>query len=715
VYKRSWAAAWLWLLSTVAWLGLGGYGVQVTADADDRYALYYTNPDSRGFRTYSRMGFYHELRGVTFLEADLGYPHNAHPASFIGEGPVVRLALIANDGRIYRSPALRSRPYQWEFDTRQVPDGSHYLTAQWSWDGAQRIVVLDVPVTVNNGDVPTGAQAIAVTPWKMREEFGAQREGSAFVWFPGRLPTPRGTPAPVRPAVPYDEVLPLHELWAERMTTAYTVNQLPREFSRHPSGAVTIAPRQLYFLSDHDILRTGRHRDGPRNVGSIGHAVNGYVEPDGSLVTVTANGRIARIDLEGNIETLVGWRNKPGVLNPAWESWKEDRDFFMEGFELVGEFVDGPETLNKPWDVAADPHDPQVLYVSDTGNQRIVRVDTSRYPPEVTTLAGSLTREAGYRDGIGADALFFNPWGIAIGEDRILYVSDGRNSAIRTVELDTGKVETLFKSPVNPPHHDLHPRPAQELRAEILRSGSLDDPHTTMLHPHGLRFDSEGRLIVAQHHVYALGRIDLWRRTIEHFAELHGDHRGGGKEINLAVDRWGVVGPKDDVFVVYWRQNAHERYGADGTRRPNFVAGRSGVGLLRGPMSAMIRTAYPWMVVVGEDASLWHCQTAGEGCWRITRRLPSDPEPDLTLYFRGREVYIQSNGPENPPLAQLHGTEGVDLLGGSGFDALGALSDSELATHIRTEWRRPDLGGEDLAALIYYIKWNSVNSDLFAR
>jgi sugar lactone lactonase YvrE len=81
-----------------------------------------------------------------------------------------------------------------------------------------------------------------------------------------------------------------------------------------------------------------------------------------------------------------------------------------------------------------------MVFVADCGNHRIRQVSPSGV---VTTLAGS--GEAGYRDGQGRHASFYNPCGIAIASDT-LFISDYTNNCVRTVTR-SGLVATLAKDP----------------------------------------------------------------------------------------------------------------------------------------------------------------------------------------------------------------------------------------------------------------------------
>ena len=73
----------------------------------------------------------------------------------------------------------------------------------------------------------------------------------------------------------------------------------------------------------------------------------------------------------------------------------------------------------------------QSLYICDTGNHRICLMNSRG---EVTTIVGS--RNRGYRDGIGTSAIFDSPTGICFGEtNQILYVTDTNNHVIRRIDI----------------------------------------------------------------------------------------------------------------------------------------------------------------------------------------------------------------------------------------------------------------------------------------
>lgn len=82
-----------------------------------------------------------------------------------------------------------------------------------------------------------------------------------------------------------------------------------------------------------------------------------------------------------------------------------------------------------------------ILYVSDRGNNVIKKIDLSTN--RVTTLCGIPTKR-GWKDGIGSDAQFNSPSGLALNEkEKLLYVSDSRNCVIRKINLMDESVVTI--------------------------------------------------------------------------------------------------------------------------------------------------------------------------------------------------------------------------------------------------------------------------------
>jgi sugar lactone lactonase YvrE len=99
---------------------------------------------------------------------------------------------------------------------------------------------------------------------------------------------------------------------------------------------------------------------------------------------------------------------------------------------------DGPatkSTFSGPRGVATDG---KFVYVADTGNDMIRKIDLS----SMTTSAVAGTGEPGNADGDGAKAQFNNP-GAVCTDSTTLYVLDADNHAVRKINLATNQVSTL--------------------------------------------------------------------------------------------------------------------------------------------------------------------------------------------------------------------------------------------------------------------------------
>lgn len=137
------------------------------------------------------------------------------------------------------------------------------------------------------------------------------------------------------------------------------------------------------------------------------------VSGDGTLYVAESMGAtIRQITSAGEVTTLAGASGQNG-------------------------FVDGPVAdarFSVPFDVAVDAGG--VVYVSDHGNHAIRRIENGT----VTTLAG--TGSAGNEDGTGVNASFRWPSGIGVSANGTVFVADTDNHVIRRI-LPSGEVSVV--------------------------------------------------------------------------------------------------------------------------------------------------------------------------------------------------------------------------------------------------------------------------------
>ncbi len=119
--------------------------------------------------------------------------------------------------------------------------------------------------------------------------------------------------------------------------------------------------------------------------------------------------------------------------------------FGADGAEgRVSDFIEENVALfNAPVDAVVSP-DGKKVYISEEINNRIRVFDVAS--EQLSTLAGSAI--SGYRNGIGADARFNQPAGMAITSNgKYLYVCESENHCIRKIDTQTAEVSLFTGTP----------------------------------------------------------------------------------------------------------------------------------------------------------------------------------------------------------------------------------------------------------------------------
>jgi sugar lactone lactonase YvrE len=187
-------------------------------------------------------------------------------------------------------------------------------------------------------------------------------------------------------------------------------------------------------------------------------------------------------------------------------------------------FADGPGVsaqFYEPYGVAVDAQG--IVYVVDTKNNKI-RIIT----PDgmVSTLAGSTQ---GYVDGPGDTAQFDMPYGIAVDSQGIVYVADSKNNKIRKISPD-GVVSTLAGNNLG-----------------------ITAVFALLNSPYGVAVDGQGNVYIAdsENHIISKitpdGELSTLAGSTKGFADGSGDTTQFNTPYGLAVDAAGNVYVAD-----YW-------------------------------------------------------------------------------------------------------------------------------------------------------------------
>ncbi len=224
---------------------------------------------------------------------------------------------------------------------------------------------------------------------------------------------------------------------------------------------------------------------GPAAAGLLSNPQDVAADATGHVfVADTGNHRIREIDLATGLMTTVA------------------------GAGIAGDGGDGAAAdaaaLSSPHGVAVD--NAGHLYIADTGNHRVRRVDLAT--GIITTVAGTGVSGFGGDGGPAAAAQLNSPWDVAVDAAGRLFIADSSNSRIRQVDLASGVISTLAGNGTNGYGGDGGPATAAALYL-----------------PEYLALDTSGHMFIADTYNMRIRSVDLATGVITKVA-------GNGKDVS---------------------------------------------------------------------------------------------------------------------------------------------------------------------------------------
>jgi sugar lactone lactonase YvrE len=255
----------------------------------------------------------------------------------------------------------------------------------------------------------------------------------------------------------------------------------------------------------------------------------------------------------------------------------------IAGDPFEADLVDGnlqTARFDSPWGVEVAPNGD--IYVADYGNNAIRRITVGG---AVTTVAGSPAGSSGTRNGLGTQARFTQPTGLAFDSAGRLYVADRANQAIRRMPLTTFDVTTFAGS-----------RPV---------SGSTDGRGTAarFFYPEAAVSDGAGNLYLADGHAIRKITPDGVVTTLAGTSTATGSADGTGAAARflapsgLAMDSAGVL------WVADTGNNTIRKVTLDGV--VSTVAGVPGVPGKADGVGTQARFDGPWGLAFDNAGNLY--------------------------------------------------------------------------------------------------------------
>ncbi len=267
-------------------------------------------------------------------------------------------------------------------------------------------------------------------------------------------------------------------------------------------------------------------------------------------------------------------------------------------------YTDGPiesSTFNNPHGIAVGTDG--TIYIADRFNHTIRKIGTDGI---VSTIAGQAGL-SGDLDGSGAEALFYEPWGITVDNSDNIFVADTRNNKIRKISPE-GNVTTY---------------------AGTGSYGISSGPGnvSTFGFPTGIDVDSDGNVYVADHNTHIIRRISIsgFVTTIAGTPYILGDVDGAANAASFNRPYGLTVDQEGNIYVADEWNHKIRKISTDGI--VSTVAGEGSEGDSDG-IGEDAEFRFPWDITIDDDGDLY----VADGFNYAIRKIVLGNENVVTTY-----------------------------------------------------------------------------------
>lgn len=629
------------------------------------------------------------------------------------------------DGKPISEKIMSSANKIWTFNV-DVPDGYHVVTMD-----ASPYECIAYPFVVNTKGIkfPEQKPYTAATRFE-RDTFKSILNGVAQVEYNPTYKRPVFT-LKVREFPKITTRLKQTETFTEIVGTNTGGNIMEPFFVEDLDGNVQIERQQKYFYSDVALTNgaTPPHPlvDGPFGVGTLGFLSDVHINNEGTgFYFIDALGRFGFLRYStGEVITIAGKRIKPGKL-PAPSAYRknvvraptvQERAFYDSKWEDVGTWDPLASKLREPWFVypyrdyrQAGWHEflipntraHQILYINHLTAHAAPPRDPL-YPPlgyvmpaevrpsdvvvwlDVPRLVAQGIPQA------EAEKMMAEPWGIdRRDKDGRIYWSCFQSGYICSANPDGSNAKVVFKSAKEPLDGYLGVTgrlgPSKLLASQLRPSWQVDGPIGThvIVKPQAISFDSEGNLIWGERYVFNLRKGNPETGEVRTIRALPVEGIGDKfqYDVFVRVDRKGVMGAVDDIFVSCWGWNTDFRYGKDGVALSGYYSSpirQFSYGTLVGPGEWTTSVGYNWPIDFNANHMVVQGTAGGSQLYIIRAKMSSDPKIDKAKFQRGILGYHKSSA---PPMALTHGPNMQNFIQQPDMREMGSWDDAKLKSYV---------------------------------